>query len=201
MDCDRGFSDDDHVLIGFFVELVFPKLVDVPFKTKWLRETIASYHNWNGFFVNERWHHITIKDHHNTLMKEVARRKKIIDVIQSNDTGYVESRKRMNGELAFVVRRLGLSTAYKKKVLKYDLDDNDTWETNKRLLSKDCFQLYSLLTSEDPKLVVHYLMMVALMFRNMKVCKRLRQSVTLYSFVDHVTHNVLQDSSNEPAVP
>lgn len=184
---EKCFSKDDHVIVSFIVEFVFPML-DGHNNVRWLREIISSYYNWNGFFTNARWNGSVSKNYHNTLTKEVMRRKKILDVIKDKDHEYVSSRERMNDELAFIVSRIG---PWKPKLDAYILNDVEKKETDRRI-QNEYGGLMSCLTSAQPKLVVHYLLILGLIFKSLKATKTLRQNVTLYSFVDYVTNSLRQ---------
>lgn len=190
MSTDKGFSSDDHVIISFLIEYVFP-ILEERNHIKWLRDVIHSYHTWNGLFKNERWHRDVIKEHHNTIMKEVTRRKKMLSVINERNCEYVLSRKRLNDDLLFVISRLGMGDQYVKPMSKVCLNNNEMWETSHRLV-RIMDQLKELFSSNNPTMLVHFFCVLASVFNELKNNDKVRKSVTLYSFIDYVTLKVGQ---------
>lgn len=199
MSSDKSFSSEDHAIISFLIEYVFPVL-DERNQIKWLRDTIGSYHNWNGLFSNERWHSDVIKQYHNTLMKEVCRRKKALAVIENADIEYVFSRKRMSADTLFIASRLNIPNFNTKQLAKACLSDNEKWEIDHRLRRMPS-EFFSLFHSKDAMRMVHFFCVLYIFYKEMKVTEKIRESVTLYSFIDYVTLNknetVVDQTPNE----
>lgn len=186
-----SFSKDDSCVVSYILESVFP-MIHHREQMKWLRGVIISYHKWNGFFTNEKWHKDNINGHHNSITKEVGRRKAILRVINDNDRDYITSRKRMNDDYFFIIKRMGMevSCKYWERMAAKEINSSEK-STVDRCVAGIMAGLRETYHSDDPMMKCHYYFVVARLYKEMKDQGKLRSTVSMDALIDHVTFRVM----------
>jgi hypothetical protein len=167
----------DHAMLTLIVSNIFPLLENTD-KVKWLRNTIARYHDWYSFFSHDNWGRSTIKNHHNYLVKLVTRKKNILAVVERNDVEYVNSRLRMSVELHFIKYMIG-------KKNQITIDDSGVlcnW------VSSNIDSITTVLSSKDPDVRVHYYFILAMLYN--KCMPNKDPVLPFYVFTDYIDNQI-----------
>lgn len=166
----KSLSNDDHVILTLIIDNIFPTL-DTKCKVKWLRQVIKSYHNWNGFFVSEKWNDYNIVKNHNYITKLVTRKRSILN----NGKEYVKNRVRNSPDLIYA--------KYKTGEIVVDISEEDR-ELIGNVIESNLQTLSAVYYSNDPNVRTHFFFVCGMMYK--KINSRLSQSVTLYCFIDYI---------------
>ena len=174
---DKIFSELDHAMILILVERVLPH-VDTKKRIKWVRDIISSYHNWHGFFKNEKIHKNIIHNHHNYLSKVVTKKKQLID----NCHEYVKSRERKSSDLKIIMYKCGLNES--------KLINDMSWVIhNKDSLKKIFFKT-------DLKSMIHFYFVLGFGFSSIFSGENV-PSYLFYEFVDIAEKIISTQNENE----
>lgn len=154
------FSENDSVMVTLLIDNVFP-LLRTDRRVLWLRNTLASYQDWYGFFKNAD----KIHEHHNYLVKLVTRKLRMLEEV--NTGVFLVPRKRMSPELKYMKYRFGL-------------DQGSVFDIP-TIVEKNRNNLRSIFNSDDPNVKTHFFFVLGMMYSHDHP-----EGVTFYEFVDVV---------------
>lgn len=181
------FTDEDHFLILYIIEYVFPKLSgkDATNNVKWLKNLMKFYYGWHGFFNNKKVK-TSDSNFHLYLLKLVSNKRKMLECIRSGDID--KGRQRMTESLRFMMWRRGGCKIH------FYCDET----LIKDFLRGNISRLSELLHSEDPELISHFFFVLGSFYHAYKNSGYAKVHImTFYVFVDTAIKIINQQTHNE----